>query len=47
MVKRRAWSDHSCRLQLELLLKWDSELTVGLTKVDNAIPPALHQQKVH
>ena len=47
MVKRTACNDHNCRLEFELLLKLESELTVGVTRVDNAIPPALHPQKVH
>lgn len=42
MVKRRACKAHKRKPEFELLASKEIELTVAGTKVDNAIPPALH-----
>lgn len=42
MVKRSPCKDHICKPGIEVLASKDTELTVEGTKLDKAIPPALH-----
>jgi hypothetical protein len=43
IVKRRPYNDQICNPVIVLLASKDIELTVWGTKLDNAIPPALHK----